>query len=58
MKPTTTPGKASGSVSSEISRPRPGKRLRCRNIPATSEIARVATLTPADRATVETRLRK
>ena len=34
MKPTTTPGKASGNVSSETSRPRPGKRLRCRKMPA------------------------
>jgi hypothetical protein len=58
MNPTTTPGKASGSVMSEMRTLRPGKRLRCRKMPLTSARTSVATVTPRDSATVETRLRK
>src|SRR4029079_5272787 len=58
MKPTTTPGKARGSVMSEMRTPRPGKRLRCRKMPETSESASVATVTPKERSTVETRILK
>ncbi len=58
MKPTTTPGKASGSVISDTRSPCPGKRLRCRKMPATSERASVASVTPSESATVDTRLLK
>ena len=58
MKPTTTPGKASGKVSIAVRKVRPGKRLRERNRPAMPEITSVATVTAPESTSVETRLRK
>jgi hypothetical protein len=58
MKPTTTPGKASGKVRSAVRKPRPGKRLRERNRPAKPEMTSVAKVTAAESSSVETRLRK
>ena len=52
MKPTTTPGKASGKVSIATSTARPGKRCRCRNIPAMVAITSVATVVAAANRTV------
>jgi hypothetical protein len=56
MKPMTTPGKASGKVRTAISVSRPGKRLRTRNSPLVTEIARVTAVASAASATVITRL--
>ena len=53
MKPTTTPGKARGRVSIEISASRPKKWLRSRNTPAMPAITSVATVTATDSTMVE-----
>ena len=58
MKPTTTPGKASGKVSIAISRLRPRNVLRSRNTPAMVATASVSSVTPAASRSVESRLRK
>ena len=58
MKPTTTPGKASGKVSVAKRKLRPKKRLRCRNMPAMTEMTMVASVTVAESKMVETRLLK
>ena len=52
MKPTTTPGNASGKVSIAISTARPGKRWRCRNMPAIVAMTSVATVVAAASSTV------
>src|SRR6516225_2327214 len=52
MKPTTTPGKASGKVSIAVSTARPGKRWRCRNKPAMAAITIVAAVVAAASSTV------
>ena len=56
MKPITTPGNASGKVSSAVSTSRPAKRLRVRNTPAMPEITSVTAVVAAASTTVETRL--
>ncbi len=52
MKPTTTPGKASGRVRIDSSVLRPTKRFRTRNRPAVVEIASAAAVTASDTTTV------
>ena len=52
MKPTTTPGKASGKVSIAIRTLRPGKRCRCRNMPAMVATISVTTVVAAASSTV------
>src|SRR5450830_519818 len=52
MKPTTTPGNASGNVSIASSSGLPGKRLRCKNKPTKDEIASVATVTTPNRRSI------
>ncbi len=56
MKPITTPGNASGSVSSAVNTSRPGKRLRVRNTPLMPEMTSVATVVAPASSTVDTRL--
>ena len=52
MKPTTTPGNASGKVSIAIRTARPGKRCRCRNIPAIVATISVTMVVAAASSTV------
>lgn len=56
MKPTTTPGNASGKVSMAVISRLPGTAWRTRNSPATLDSTSVASVTAADSTTVETRL--
>ena len=58
MKPTTTPGNASGKVSVASKKRRPKKRFLCKNIPLMPAITMVASVTVAESTTVETRLLK
>jgi hypothetical protein len=53
MKPTTTPGKASGSVSTESRVSRPKKRLRSRKTPAIPAMTSVAAVTATESAIVD-----
>lgn len=56
MKPTTTPGKESGSVMSPTTALRPGKSLRSKKIPVKAPSATDAIVTRSERTTVEKRL--
>jgi hypothetical protein len=52
MKPTTTPGNASGNVNMETKRVLPRNSLRVRKTPTMPEMASVTRVTPADRRMV------
>ena len=58
MKPTTTPGKASGSVMQRDQQAAPGEAVALQEDPGHERDREGGHVTPADRATVETRLRK
>ena len=52
MKPTTTPGNASGNVSIATSSEWPGNRFRCRNNPAIVAMMSVTAVVAAASTTV------
>ena len=56
MKPTTTPGNASGKVSSAVSSERPGKRCRASSKPTSVASVSVIAVVAAASAKVATRL--
>ena len=56
MKPTTTPGKASGNVNNATSARRPGNRRRASSRPQTVESTSVAAVTAAESAIIASRL--